>query len=132
VYFTDPAFRAPTPLPQGKTAVYYVDAAGKVTRLIDDLPNPNGVRLSPDEKTLYVFPTGQKTMMSYPVLSPGKIGPGKAIYDLTKMCASDVMYAMRPSRTHHFPPAGAYAHSSCCQELPYRNAMAGWDTRAPT
>src|SRR5262249_21733658 len=42
VYFTDPAFRAPMPLPQGKTAVYYVSAAGKLTRLIDDLPNPNG------------------------------------------------------------------------------------------
>jgi len=82
VYFTDPAFRAPMPLPQGKTAVYYVDAAGKVTRLIDDLPNPNGVRLSPDEKTLYVFPTGQKTMMSYPVMGPGKIGPGKAFCEL--------------------------------------------------
>ena len=55
VYFTDPSFRAPTPLPQNKTCVYYVDASGKVTRLIDDLPNPNGVRLSPDEKTVYVF-----------------------------------------------------------------------------
>src|SRR5262249_34342633 len=35
VYFTDPEFRAPKPLPQGKTCVYYADAAGKVTRLID-------------------------------------------------------------------------------------------------
>src|SRR5262249_9801772 len=40
VYFTDPAFGAPTPLPQVKTAVYYISADGKVTRLIDDLPNP--------------------------------------------------------------------------------------------
>lgn len=54
VYFTDPMFRAPTPLPQGKTCVYYADAAGKVARLIDDLPNPNGVLLSPDEKTLKI------------------------------------------------------------------------------
>ena len=82
VYFTDPGFRAPTPLPQGKTCVYYADAAGKVTRLIDDLPNPNGVRLSPDEKTLYVFPTGQKQMMSYPVEAPGKIGKGKEFCEL--------------------------------------------------
>ncbi|MDB5313458.1 MAG: SMP-30/Gluconolaconase/LRE domain protein [Gemmataceae bacterium] len=82
VYFTDPAFRAPTPLPQGKTAVYYVDAGGKVTRLIDDLPNPNGVRLSPDEKTLYVFPSGQKKMMAYPVESPGKLGAGKVFCEL--------------------------------------------------
>jgi gluconolactonase len=82
VYFTDPAFRAPTPLPQGKTCVYYVDAKGKVTRLIDDLPNPNGVRLSPDEKTLYVFPSGQKQMMSYPVEEPGKLGKGKVFCEL--------------------------------------------------
>lgn len=84
VYFTDPSFRAPMPLPQGKTAVYYADAAGKATRLIDDLPNPNGVRLSPDEKTLYVFPSGQKQMMAYPVESPGKIGKGKVFCELAQ------------------------------------------------
>lgn len=82
VYFTDPAFRAPMPLPQGKTCVYYADAGGKVSRLIDDLPNPNGVLLSPDEKTLYVLPSGQKKMMSYPVMSPGKIGAGKVFCEL--------------------------------------------------
>jgi gluconolactonase len=82
VYFTDPAFRAPMPLPQGKTSVYYADAAGKVIRLIDDLPNPNGVILSPDEKTLYVIPSGQKQMMSYPVEGPGKLGAGKVFCEL--------------------------------------------------
>jgi len=84
IYFTDPSFRAPNPLPQGKTCVYYVDASGKVTRLIDDLPNPNGARLSPDEKTLYVFPSGQKEMMGYPVESPGKIGKGKVFCELAQ------------------------------------------------
>ncbi len=82
VYFTDPAFRAPMPLPQGKTCVYYADAKGKVSRLIDDLPNPNGVILSPDEKTLYVIPSGQKQMMSYPVESPGNLGKGKVFCEL--------------------------------------------------
>jgi gluconolactonase len=82
IYFTDPAFGAPRPLPQGKTAVYYLSPDGKTTRLIDDLPNPNGVILSPDEKTLYVIPTGQADMMSYPVESPGKIGKGKVFCTL--------------------------------------------------
>ncbi len=82
VYFTDPAFRAPKPLPQGKTAVYYVSPLGKVTRLIDDLPNPNGVILSPDEKTLYVIPSGQAEMMAYPVEGPGKIGKGRVFCTL--------------------------------------------------
>jgi gluconolactonase len=82
VYFTDPMFRAPKPLPQGKTCVYYADAKGTVTRLIDDLPNPNGVLLSPDEKTLYVLPSGQKQMMAYPVEGPGRIGKGKVFCEL--------------------------------------------------
>ncbi len=82
IYFTDPGFRAPMPLPQGKTCVYYIAPDGKVTRLIDNLPNPNGVILSPDEKTLYVIPTGQAEMMAYPVTSPGKLGEGKVFCTL--------------------------------------------------
>jgi gluconolactonase len=82
VYFTDPLFNAPKPPPQGKTCVYYADAGGKVARLVDDLPNPNGVILSPDEKTLYVIPSGQKQMMAYPVEVPGKLGAGKVFCEL--------------------------------------------------
>src|SRR2546425_385499 len=82
LYSTDPSFGAPKPLPQGKTGVYYVAADGKVTRLIDDLTQPNGVILSPDEKTLYVIPTGPAEMMSYPVEGPGKIGKGKVFCKL--------------------------------------------------
>ncbi|HEV7226316.1 MAG TPA: SMP-30/gluconolactonase/LRE family protein [Pirellulales bacterium] len=77
VYFTDPHFRAPEPLPQGVTAVYYIAADGKVSRLIDDLKAPNGVILSPDEKTLYVVPSMQEEMMAYPVEGPGKLGKGR-------------------------------------------------------
>jgi gluconolactonase len=82
IYFTDPAFSAPKPLPQGKTAVYYRSRDGVVTRLMDALPNPNGVMLSPDEKTLYVIPSGQAEMMSYPIESPGKLGAGKVFCTL--------------------------------------------------
>ena len=50
--------------------------------LIDDLPNPNGVILSPDEKTLYVIPSRQAEMMAYPVEAPGKIGKGRVFCTL--------------------------------------------------
>jgi gluconolactonase len=76
IYFTDPRFRAPMPLPQGGEGVYYV-AGGKVTRLIDDLKAPNGVILSPDEKTLYVIPSQQREKMAYRVLGPGKLDKGR-------------------------------------------------------
>lgn len=82
VYFTDPHFRAPTPLPQEVVAVYYAAADGRVTRLISDLKAPNGVILSPDETTLYVIPSQQKQMMAYPVEGPGKLGAGQVFCEL--------------------------------------------------
>jgi len=74
VYFTDPHFRAPMPLPQGVRAFYYRAADGKVTRLGVIENAPNGVKLSPDEKTLYVIPSLQAEMLAYPVEGPGKLG----------------------------------------------------------
>ncbi|MEY4178087.1 MAG: hypothetical protein RLY70_1661 [Planctomycetota bacterium] len=84
VYFTDPRFRAPMPLPQAKEAFYYLSAAGQVTRLGDNLAAPNGVILSPDEKTLYVIPSLQKQMYAYPVLGPGKLGEGRVFCELAQ------------------------------------------------
>jgi gluconolactonase len=74
IYFTDPHFRAPMPLPQGVRAFYYRAPGGKVTRLGTVESAPNGIILSPDEKTLYVIPSGQAEMLAYPVEAPGKIG----------------------------------------------------------
>jgi gluconolactonase len=74
VYFTDPHFRAPMPLPQGVRAFYYRASDGKLTRLGVVETAPNGVILSPDEKTLYVIPSMQAEMLAYPVEAPGKLG----------------------------------------------------------
>jgi len=82
VYITDPRFRAPQPWPQGKEAFYYVAKDGAVTRLGDDLAAPNGIILSPDEKTLYVIPSMSKKMMAYPVEAPGKLGKGRVFCEL--------------------------------------------------
>ncbi len=80
VYFTDPSFRPEAS--QDKMAVYYVSADKQVTRLIDDLQRPNGVILAPDEKTLYVLPSGSPDVMAYPVEGAGKIGKGKVFCKL--------------------------------------------------
>ena len=55
-------------------------AKGEVVRILDNLPRPNGVILAPDEKTLYVLPSGSADVMAYPVEGPGKIGKGKVFY----------------------------------------------------
>jgi gluconolactonase len=74
IYFTDPMFRAPQPLPQEVQAVYYRNADGKVTRVVGDAPAPNGVLLSRDEKSLYVLPSMSAEMQAYPVEGPGQLG----------------------------------------------------------
>ncbi len=74
VYFTDPPFGAPQPLPQGGMGVYYRAADGAVSRVVENLPGPNGILLSIDEKTLYVFPSQSSEMKAFPVESPGKVG----------------------------------------------------------
>ena len=85
IYFTDPRYRAPDPWPQGEEAFYYRDAGGKVTRLGSGLVAPNGIALSPDEKTLYVIPSMQAEMMAYSVLEPGKIGEGRVLCKLEQV-----------------------------------------------
>jgi gluconolactonase len=82
VYFTDPLFRAPNPLPQTTMGVYYRDPAGVVHRVATDLPAPNGIGLSADEKSLYVIPSQSAEMLVFPVESPGKLGPQRVFCTL--------------------------------------------------
>ncbi len=84
IYFTDPLFRAPTPLPQTVQAVYYVTTAGTVTRVTGAIEAPNGIGLSPDEKSLYVIPSGQSQMLVYNVDVPGKLSSGRTLCTLAQ------------------------------------------------
>ncbi len=71
IYFTDPLYRAPEPLPQGIQAVYYISSNGEVSRVTDAIKAPNGIGLSPDQKRLYVIPSMQSKMLVYEVTAPG-------------------------------------------------------------
>jgi gluconolactonase len=53
--------------------VYYLPPGGTVTRIIDEVPRPNGVVLSPDERTLYVHNKDGVYMLAYDVASDGSI-----------------------------------------------------------
>lgn len=77
IYFTDPLFRAPTPLPQKIQAVYYIAVDGKVSRVTDHIAAPNGIGLSPNGKRLYVCPSQQAEMLVYEVTGPGKLSEAK-------------------------------------------------------
>jgi gluconolactonase len=75
VYFTDPGPRPEAGQPAPKTAIYYLPTKGDLRRLATDIERPNGIQLSPDEKTLYVANTYGDHVLAYDVKSDGSVGP---------------------------------------------------------
>lgn len=78
VYFSEPGPNAvpgqPPPTPPLTPAVYYVSPAGRVSRVAEGIERPNGVMLSPDEKTLYVNNTSGEYVLAYEVKADGTLG----------------------------------------------------------
>jgi gluconolactonase len=54
IYFSDPRYLGHEPIEQPVMAVYRIDTDGTIHRIITDAGKPNGVCVSPDQKTLYV------------------------------------------------------------------------------
>lgn len=54
IYFSDPRYLGHEPIDQALQAVYRLDPDGTLDRIITDAGKPNGVCVSPDQKTLYV------------------------------------------------------------------------------
>lgn len=54
VYFSDPRYLGHEPVDQAVFGVYRVDLDGSVHLIITDAGKPNGIAISPDQKTLYV------------------------------------------------------------------------------
>jgi gluconolactonase len=54
IYFSDPRYLGHEPIEQPVQAVYRIDPDGTLHRIITDAGKPNGVCVSPDQKTLYV------------------------------------------------------------------------------
>lgn len=76
VYFTDPRYGQGEPLEQDVMGVYHVDTEGRIGRVIDDLPRPNGVRVSPDGAFLYVANPNLRQIVRYPIEGSGELGEG--------------------------------------------------------
>lgn len=54
IYFTDPRYGGAEPRELEREAVYRLDRDGKVIEITREVEKPNGIVLSPDQKTLYV------------------------------------------------------------------------------
>jgi len=74
IYFTDPAPRpAPNVAPKESGNVLYIRPNGEVLLLDPQIPRPNGITLSLDEKTLYVDDTEGEYVYAFDVQPDGRV-----------------------------------------------------------
>ena len=91
LYFTDPPYGLPKRGDDPNReldycGVYRLSPQGKVTLLTRDMTRPNGIGLSPDEKTLYVAQSDPQAAiwLAFPIGSDGMLGKPKQLYDATR------------------------------------------------
>jgi gluconolactonase len=78
MYFSDPYYHRDYWEPgrkelQDKRGVYYVSPKGKVSRVIDDYKQPNGLVGTPDGKTLYVSDINDSKIWKYDIQADGTL-----------------------------------------------------------
>ncbi len=89
LFFTDPPYgltkQDDDPAKELKFNGVFMFKGGKLTPIIKDILRPNGLALSPDEKTLYVANSDDKnpSLMRYDLAADGKVSNGKKFYDWT-------------------------------------------------
>ena len=91
IFFTDPPYGLEggnkSPIKELTFSGVYRLSAGKVTLLTDELTYPNGIALSPDEKTLYVNVSDPKAPLihAYDLAADGTIGNHRVLFDMSPL-----------------------------------------------
>jgi gluconolactonase len=99
IWFTDPLFGingewegARAKPEQATTNVYRIAPDGRITAMLTDLLNPNGLAFSPDEKKLYVVEwrgTPNRSIWSYDVAADGSLSNKAKLIDAADQGALD-------------------------------------------
>ena len=84
IYFTDPPYGIkPEQQEQPFNGVFRIDPRGEISLVADDFDRPNGIVLSPDERTLYVADTTTEKVRKFAVAADGVPRGGEEFVDLT-------------------------------------------------
>lgn len=91
LYFTDPPYGLPKRYDDPAReldwcGVYRRAKDGTITLLTKEMTRPNGIALSPDEKTLYVAQSDAEAAIykAFPMKEDGTLGEGKVLFDATE------------------------------------------------
>ena len=94
LYFTDPIYGLEQRENDPKReldfcGVYRLSAGGKLSVLTKELTRPNGVALSPDQKTMYVAVSDRPVpfVWAFELKSDGTIGAGRKVFDASSLAA---------------------------------------------
>lgn len=113
VYFTDPRYDSyRDDLELDVEGVYRVGTDGTVTRLLDNgfLQRPNGIALSPDERTLYVADShpqlgGHRLILAVPLHDDGTAGEPRVVFDFGTGRGGDGIKVDIDNRLYIYVPA---------------------------
>ncbi len=126
LYFTDPPYGLPQRADDPRReldfcGVFRLETNGQLTLLTKQLARPNGIGLSPDEKTLYVAQSDTEVpiWMAFPIKDDRSLGEGRVLYDAKKHIAefpglpdglcvapSGVLFASGPGAIYVLKPEG--------------------------
>jgi sugar lactone lactonase YvrE len=130
IFFTDPPYGIPQGEKQELTfqGVYKISPDGKLTLLADDFERPNGVALSPDERTLYVDDTARAHVRAFHIERDGSISNGRVLAELKsdrkggpdgmKVDRKGNLYVTGPGGVWVFNKAGRHLGTIVTSELP--------------
>jgi len=138
LYFTDPPYGLPRQddtdpgREQPVNGVYRLSGAAdqppgapprrdRLKLVVSDLPRPNGIALSPDERVLYVSNTGpRKIWMRYRVKSDGTLDSGTIFFDAssdTRPGSPDGIKVDTAGNVYGTGPGGVWIFSSAGRHL---------------
>jgi sugar lactone lactonase YvrE len=79
IYFTDPQ----GPEKDSVGTIYRYATAGKITRLHTGLKYPNGLVVSPDQKTLYVAETWTRSVVAFDLAADGTLSKQRLVHQFS-------------------------------------------------
>ncbi len=158
LYFTDPPYGLPTQgdddpgkqlkvngvyrIPEpSKQKAYTAPARDRLQLVVSDLPRPNGIAFSPDERYLYVSNSEPEMLwMRYRVALDGSLSEPKVFFDAgpyahhgapdgMKVDRRGNLYSAGPGGVWVFSPAGAHLATIAVPEVVGNVAWGGSDHR---
>lgn len=126
LFFTDPPFGLPKvfddPRKELPFSGVYALRQGTLRLLSTEFRGPNGIALSPDERSLYVgnWDETKKVVMRYPLNDDGTLGRGERFFDMTHAPGDDAIDGVKVDErgnVYASGPGGVWVISSTGRHL---------------